>query len=96
MSETSSTSTESERPHKAGAFDVRTFIGALLGLYGVILLLTGWLATDEEALAKSDGVNVNLWTGLGLLVAGAVFVTWARLRPVIVPPDAEQDQDRAE
>jgi hypothetical protein len=81
-----------EKPHKAGAFDIRTFIGALLALYGVILVLTGWLGTDEEALAKSDGVNANLWTGLALLVAGAAFIAWARLRPVVVPADPAAQQ----
>jgi drug/metabolite transporter (DMT)-like permease len=89
MSEHIDTNDSNPRPHKAGAFDIRTFIGALLGLYGVILLLTGLLGTDEEALAKSDGVNANLWTGIGLLVAGAVFIAWARLRPVVVPTDSQ-------
>ena len=76
-----------EKAHKAGAFDVRNFIGALLGLYGVVLLLTGLFGTDDAALAKSDGVNVNIWTGIALLVAGGVFIGWARLRPVVVPPE---------
>jgi hypothetical protein len=76
-----------EKAHKAGAFDVRNFIGGLLGLYGLVLLLTGFFGTDDAALAKSDGVNVNIWTGVGLLVAGAIFIGWARLRPVVVPAD---------
>ena len=85
------TSRGAEKAHKAGAFDIRTFIGALLGLYGAILLLTGLFGTDEEALAKSDGVNVNVWTGIALLVAGAGFIAWARLRPVVVPPEVAQE-----
>jgi hypothetical protein len=87
------TETSRETPHKAGAFDIRVFIGALLGLYGVILVLTGLFATDEAALAKSDDVNVNLWTGLALVVAGAGFVAWARLRPVVVPPNPTEAGD---
>jgi hypothetical protein len=79
-----------EKAHKAGAFDVRNFIGALLGLYGLVLLLTGIFGTDEAALAKSDGVNVNIWTGLALLVAGGIFIGWARLRPVVVPPEHDE------
>jgi hypothetical protein len=77
---------DGDRPQKAGAFDIRNFIGMLLGIYGVILLLTGLLGTDDAALAKSDGVNVNLWTGAGLILAAAVFLVWAKLRPVVVPP----------
>jgi hypothetical protein len=76
----------SEAPHKAGAFDIRVFIGALLGLYGVILLLTGLLGTSDRDLERAGGLNVNLWTGIALVVAAACFILWARLRPVVVPP----------
>lgn len=76
----------------ARAFDVRTFIAALIGLYGVILLLTGFFGTSEEDLAKADGLNVNLWTGLGLLAFAIAFQAWAMLRPVRVPPRPEQDE----
>ena len=32
---------------KAGAFDIRNIIGALMGLYGVILVLAGLLGEHE-------------------------------------------------
>jgi hypothetical protein len=67
------------RGHRAGAFDVRNFIGMLLGIYGIILVLAG--------LFSSDGRGVNLWAGVGMVVAAAVFLGWARLRPVVVPDD---------
>ena len=54
----------------AGAFDVRNIIGALLTIYGVILLLVG-LFGDADA-ATTGGVNANLWAGLALLVVGLV------------------------
>lgn len=79
-------------PHKAGVFDVRTFIGALLGIYGVILVLTGLFGTSDADLAKADDVNVNLWTGLVLVVASVIFLGWARLRPVVVPAHPEEDR----
>ena len=77
--------------HTAGAFDIRTIIGALLGIYGVLLLIAGIFMDAEEA--KTGGVNANLWTGLALVVAGAVFLLWARLKPIIVPPDVERVED---
>ena len=83
--------TGSETPHKAGAFDIRVFIGALLGLYGVILVLAGLLGTSDRDLERAGGTNVNLWTGVALVVAAAIFIVWARLRPVVVPPSHDSD-----
>jgi hypothetical protein len=77
--------------HTAGAFDIRNIIGALLGIYGVLLLLAGLFMDTEKA--KTGGVNANLWTGLALTVAGAVFLLWARLKPIIVPADVEPVED---
>ncbi len=77
--------------HTAGAFDIRNFIGGLLGLYGVILTLMG-LFGDQE-LAKTGGWNANLYTGLALLVVSAFFVTWARVKPTIVPAHVEPAAD---
>ena len=72
----------------AGAFDVRTIIGALLGIYGLILLVMGLFA-DTEA-EKTGGANANLWAGLALLATAAFFLVWWRLRPIVVP---ETDHD---
>lgn len=81
----------SRQGHSAGLFDVRTFIGALLGIYGIVLTLMG-LFGDKE-LEKTGGWNANLWTGLVLIVVAAVFLIWARLRPTIVPDDVERVTD---
>lgn len=74
------------RRRTAGAFDIRNVIGALLGIYGVVLLLMG-LFGDEES-DKTGGVNANLWAGLALLAVGLVFLAWGRLRPVEVDEEA--------
>lgn len=67
---------------KAGVFDIRNIIGLLLGVYGLILLPLGLFADPE--LDKTGGVNANLWAGIVLLVVSGVFLTWAKLKPVIV------------
>jgi uncharacterized membrane protein len=72
---------------KAGVFDVRNIVGALLFLYGVILVVASFGTSDADK-AKADGVNANLWVGLVLLVAGVLFVVWAVTRPIVV--DEEQ------
>ena len=62
-----------------------------MGVYGVILALAGVFGDPE--LEKTGNVNANLWTGLALLVVAAVFLGWARLRPIVVPADVERPDD---
>jgi hypothetical protein len=85
------TSQKAPQKHTAGALDIRNIIGGLLGVYGVILVLMG-LFGDKE-LEKTGDVNANLWAGLALVVAAAVFLTWARLRPIVVPDHVEAPAD---
>jgi drug/metabolite transporter (DMT)-like permease len=82
--------TTTERAHRAGIFDIRTFIGALLGVYGVILVLTGLFDTSDSELSKTDGVNLNLWAGLAMVAVSAFFLVWARLRPVVVKEEPDE------
>ncbi len=84
---------EETKPGKktAGAFDIRNIIGLLLSTYGVILLLAGIFA--DTAPEKTGGVNANLWTGIALAVAGAAFLSWAQLKPIIVPTEVEPAGD---
>jgi hypothetical protein len=76
----------------AGVFDVRTVIGALLAIYGVVLLLMA--AFGDEASKKTGGVNANLWAGIVLLVVGLVFLAWVKMRPVVVEDEPKRDDDR--
>ena len=77
--------------HEAGAFDVRNFIAMLIGIYGAVLLAMGLFSTSATDLDKAGGLNVNLWAGLGMLLVAAAFVAWARLRPVLVPDDVDDE-----
>lgn len=79
--------TQSNGRKTAGAFDIRTFIGTLLGLYG--LILTGMGLFGDAEIEKTGGINANLWTGLALLAVSVGFVLWARLRPIVVPDHVE-------
>jgi hypothetical protein len=80
-------SENASRTSKASLFDIRNIIAALLGIYGVVLLIMSFVTSDRQ-LAKVSGVNANLWVGIGLLLFAAFFVVWAYLRPIIV--DEEQ------
>ncbi|MEV0359490.1 hypothetical protein AB0H71_25890 [Nocardia sp. NPDC050697] len=63
-------------------FDIRTIVGSLLSIYGVVLLVTGLVHNTAAEQAKTGGWNVNLWAGIGILVAGLAFIAWVLLRPV--------------
>jgi hypothetical protein len=78
-------------------FDLRMVIGGLLTLYGVVLTVMG-LFTSDDAKAKAAGININLWAGLVILAGGAVFLAWARLRPLRAEDlhDADSDRPRTE
>ena len=89
MSDT--TQSRTRNGHRAGIFDLRNIIGALLAVDGAILLLVGIFGDAEEE--KTGGVNANLWAGLVLVAMGAIFLVWAYLRPVVVPDDFESDDD---
>src|SRR6476619_7294003 len=79
---------------KVSLFDIRNIIGALLGIYGVVLVIMSF-ATSDRQLAKASGVNANLWVGIGLLLFAIFFIVWAVLRPIVV--DEEQlERDKRE
>jgi hypothetical protein len=80
-------------PHRAGISDVRNVIGALIGFYGVVLVIMGIAAESAEDRAKTGDVNANLWAGIGMVLFGVAFVAWAWLRPVIVDPDEIEPPD---
>lgn len=66
-------------------FDIRTIVGALLGSYAVILVVTGLVHDTGAEEAKTGGVNVNLWAGLGMGAVALAFLVWVLLRPVSMP-----------
>jgi hypothetical protein len=84
------------RRTRAGVFDVRILIGTLLGIYGVALTIYGLAFTSEADLAKVNGENLNLWTGITLIIGSAIFMIWARVRPVLVPLEPEDDSEARE
>ncbi|MFE1288540.1 hypothetical protein [Streptomyces sp. NPDC058751] len=68
----------------ARLFDIRRIIGGLFVVYGVIVTVAGITASDAD-LAKAGDININLWTGLGMLALGLFFLTWLWLRPLPAP-----------
>ena len=83
------TDTQPQRRHTAGLLDIRNIIGGLLGVYGIILTLLGIFGDQQRD--KTGDVNANLWAGLVLLAGAAVFLIWARLRPLLVPESHDDE-----
>jgi hypothetical protein len=92
ISETEEAEAADRATGMASLFDLRMVIGGLLALYGVILTVMGFLASDD-AKAKAAGININLWAGLVILAGGAVFLAWARLRPLRAEDLKQSDGD---
>jgi hypothetical protein len=67
---------------KAGAFDIRIVIAALIGIYGVLLTVLGIVEKQTE-IDKAAGLNINLWGGVTMLVFAVLFPLWARWRPIV-------------
>jgi hypothetical protein len=88
--------TNKPKAQRAGAFDIRTFIALLLGIYGVVLVVMGLFGTSDGEINRDAGMNVNLLAGIGMLVAAALLQLWALRRPVLVPPrDLESPEEDA-
>jgi hypothetical protein len=69
----------------ARLFDIRRIIGGLFVVYGVIVTIAGITASDSD-IDKAQGININLWTGIGMLALGLFFLIWLRLSPTPPPP----------
>jgi hypothetical protein len=73
---------DAQRAAKAARlFDIRRLIGALFLIYGAILVILG-LGESDASIDKSAGLNVNLYSGLGMLALSACFLVWAFVRPL--------------
>jgi hypothetical protein len=57
--------------------DIRTPIGLMFSVFGLILTVYGFVA-DRAIYARSLGINVNLYWGLALLAFGAVMLLLGR------------------
>ena len=63
-------------------FDIRTVIGGLFAVYGVVCLVWGLVSFTAADEAKTGGINLNLWAGIGMLALAAVFIGWTLARPL--------------
>ena len=82
---------EARAARAANRFDIRRIIGGLFLLYGAILTIVG-IVGSHHTKVKADGININLYTGIGMLIFGALMLAWALLRPVVPEPPETRGQ----
>jgi uncharacterized membrane protein YedE/YeeE len=76
----------------AKLFDLRTFIGSLFVVFGILVTLRGLTASRAE-IDKAAGINLSLWTGLVMLAIGVIFVAWMLVSPPEVFHGHEMTED---
>jgi hypothetical protein len=87
------TATEEAPSAASQLFDLRTIIAILFIFYGGCLTIMGLFFVTPVDIAKAGGININLWSGIVMILVAAGFYTWARLRP-LEPPTSPPDPDR--
>ncbi|MEI7895591.1 MAG: hypothetical protein WCJ26_01050 [bacterium] len=59
--------------------DIKFPIGLMFSILGLLLTVFGLFTSGDSALyARSLGININLWSGCGMLVFGLImlFFSW--------------------
>ena len=88
MPETQGNGTQAPQSAAARLFDLRSMIGGLFVVYGIMLTVAGFF-TSPANLAKAAGINIDLWMGIAMLVLGALFLVWWRLNPMRHEPPGQ-------
>jgi len=72
----------------AKMFDLRTFIGVLFVIFGVLVIIPGLIANPAD-IEKAAGINLALWVGGFMLVLGVIFLAWVLANP---PPPVTKEE----
>lgn len=77
----------------AKLFDLRTFIGSLFLIFGILVTIPG-IAASQATINKAAGINLGLWVGVIMLVIGVFFLSWVLLKPPAPVTTAEAEAAR--
>jgi uncharacterized membrane protein len=59
--------------------DIKIPIGLMFSIFGLLLTIFGLFTNSSAIYAASLNININLWTGLFMLVFGAFMLLTSRL-----------------
>lgn len=76
----------------AKLFDLRSFIGTLFVIFGVLVTIRG-IGASQATIDKAAGINLALWEGLIMLVMGIFFLVWILVKPP--PPVTTAEAEKA-
>jgi membrane-bound ClpP family serine protease len=58
--------------------DIKIPIGLMFTIFGLLLTVYGFFTRFDASLYKpSLGININLWSGLGMLILGIIMLVLA-------------------
>ena len=77
----------------AKLFDLRSFIGALMLIFGILVIIPGFVA-GRATIDKAAGINLALWVGGIMLALAAFFLGWVILKPPPPVTMAEAEASR--
>lgn len=77
----------------AKLFDLRSFIGTLFVIFGVLVIIPG-LSASHATIEKAAGINLQLWEGAIMLALGILFLVWLILKPPPPVTAAEAEASR--
>ncbi len=77
----------------AKLFDLRSFIGSLFVIFGILITIAG-LRASKAAIKQAAGINLGLWVGLTMLAMGLIFLAWVVLKPPAPVTAAEAEAAR--
>lgn len=58
--------------------DIKFPIGLMFTILGILLTIYGFMTSGDAGLyQRSLGININLWSGLGMLIFGLIMLFFA-------------------
>ncbi len=61
--------------------DIKIPIGLLFSILGIILTVVGAISYgDKDMYVKSLNININLWSGITMLIFGILMLYFSKLR----------------
>jgi hypothetical protein len=75
--------------------DIRLPVGAIFAIYGVLLIIWGFVSGDLEPRHMVGALQVNVWAGFGMLLFGGGFLYLSRRGTPTVRSSSSSPEGRA-